>query len=163
MLLHDAHVDHMTDGQGAVNEMQFEALRRLMLERPDGSASTDRIPLFTEVLVLVSAHSSFELALDLKDVDAQRVARMALAYKLQKRTLFFIVDPMAVETARAIKAVDPALRISVDLLNWWKIEGLPTFVTKALNCDQGARCGWPVCLRVVFSTPRLHRGTESGG
>jgi glycerophosphoryl diester phosphodiesterase len=142
VLVHDATVDRTTNGQGSVQDMLFKDLRQLVLTRSDGQLSHVKIPRLAEVLALVSAHPSFELALDLKAVDVQHVARMVLDYNMLSRTLFFIADPMDVNMARTIKAVHPALRISVDLLSWWKIEGLPTFVVKALDADMLFASEW---------------------
>jgi glycerophosphoryl diester phosphodiesterase len=69
-------------------------------------------------------------------MDAVRAGKAVQAKGLNKRVYFFIADPIKdAKTAKAIKAFDPGLQIAVDLLTWWKIEGLATFVTQALDAD----------------------------
>ncbi len=133
ILMHDETLDRTTTGRGPVRGAAFEAVRGLKLVPAGGDPVDETVPLLTEVLDLVRPHEGFELALDLKDVDWTRTARMIHDAGLADRVWFFIPDPQMVPACREIKAVDPDLRLSVGLSDWWKIEGLPTFVHKSLD------------------------------
>jgi glycerophosphoryl diester phosphodiesterase len=135
VLMHDETVDRTTTGQGAVSAMTAAEVRSLKLERADGRLSGETVPDFDAVLRFMGAHRGFSLAFDAKDIDLDDVGRRVVAAGVHDRVIFFIDDPMAVGRARAVKRVDPRLRISVNLLGWWKIEGLPTFARRALDAD----------------------------
>jgi glycerophosphoryl diester phosphodiesterase len=135
VLMHDETVDRTTPGHGAVSSMTAAEIQALKLERADGSLSEETVPDFDAVLRFMFEHPTFSLAFDAKDIDLDEVGRRVIAAGVQDRVVFFIDDPLAVERARAVKRVDPRLRISVNLLGWWKIEGLPTFTRRALDAD----------------------------
>jgi glycerophosphoryl diester phosphodiesterase len=54
---------------------------------------------------------------------------------VQDRVTFFIDDMADAERAKAIKHVDPRLKLSINLRAWWQIEGLATFARTALDAD----------------------------
>src|SRR5262245_267049 len=135
VLMHDETVDRTTSGQGPVSSMTASQIHALRLERADGSFTDETVPDFDAVLRFMSGHPTFSLAFDAKDIDLVDVGQRVIAAGVQDRVVFFIDDPLAVDRARAVKRVDPRLRISVNLLTWWKIEGLPTFAKRALDAD----------------------------
>ena len=51
VVIHDATVDRVTDGQGRVADLDHDQLRALRLRAPDGSLSEERIPLLADLLV----------------------------------------------------------------------------------------------------------------
>jgi glycerophosphoryl diester phosphodiesterase len=135
VLMHDATVDRTTTGSGPVAAMTWTDLRRLRLKAADGRITGESVPELSAVLRFAAEHPGFSLVFDAKEVDLAAVGRRVLAAGLQDRITFFVGDPLAVDRVRAVKQVDPRLRISVDLLGWWKIEGLPTFARRALDAD----------------------------
>jgi glycerophosphoryl diester phosphodiesterase len=61
---------------------------------------------------------------------------------MQGQVIFSISTPENVAQIRAIKAEDPKLKVCLDLLSWWKIEGIPRFAIKALSLDQVFASEW---------------------
>ncbi|MPY95996.1 MAG: glycerophosphodiester phosphodiesterase [Acidimicrobiia bacterium] len=51
VVIHDAHVDRVTDGQGAVADLDYAELGQLRLWAPDGQLSEEPVPLLDELLV----------------------------------------------------------------------------------------------------------------
>lgn len=47
--------------------------------------------------------------------------------------VFAISNPHKIAQVRAIQKIDSNLKVSVDILMWWKIEGLPSFTVKSLG------------------------------
>ena len=135
VLMHDERLERTTTGSGRIDETAWEAIRKLKLKRPDGSPTTEGVPDFMAVLQAVKGHPGFELALDLKAVDAVEVARVVAAEGMQRQVQFFIADPLNTQMAKSLKRLDPKLKISVDMLTWWKIEDVPLFAARALDAD----------------------------
>ena len=135
VLMHDETIDRTTTGSGVVEAMTYSELAGLRLEMPDGKPVNERVPNLDGVVAFLERHPRFEVAFDAKSIDVRTVGRRVLDAKVQDRVIFFIADPQDVERAQAIKSVDPRLRISVNLLTWWKIEGLATFVRRSLHAD----------------------------
>ena len=135
ILMHDPALDRTTNGHGLIKEKNWEEIRGLKLKNGRGELSEWGVPTFEQALELVKKSPGFELALDLKDVDAVQAARLVLDHGMAPQTQFFIADPMETDLAQSIKEIDPSLRISVDMLNWWKIEDVPSFAAAALQAD----------------------------
>ncbi|MFZ5585408.1 MAG: glycerophosphodiester phosphodiesterase family protein [Thermodesulfobacteriota bacterium] len=133
VLMHDADLDRASDGRGPLASRSLAELRRLRLKDARGRLTGERIPTLEEALDLVQAQPGFRLVLDLKQVDAAQVARQVRQKGLDKQVVFFIADPQDVTLARSIHAVGPDLILAVDLLGWWKIEGLARFAAHALQ------------------------------
>ncbi len=135
VLMHDPTVDRTTDGTGQVKEMDLAQVKKLRLKDKQGRVTKEAPPTLAQVLELAATRPGFELALDLKAVDPAKVAQEVAASDIRDRVIFSIDAPQKVETIRAIRKVDPELKICVDLLTWWKIEGLPSFAAKALEAQ----------------------------
>ena len=135
VLMHDPTVDRTTDGRGLIKEMDLARVKKLRLKDKQGRITREPPPTLAQVLELAATRPGFELALDLKEVDPAQVARKVAASGIKDRVIFSIDDPQKVGTIRAVREVDPELKISVDLLTWWKIEGLPSFAAKALEAQ----------------------------
>jgi glycerophosphoryl diester phosphodiesterase len=133
VLLHDPNLERTSTGKGPVSEQTLHQLRNLRLKDPAGRVSDQRIPTLGEALETVKRRAGFRLVLDLKEVDPALTARQVLDQGLADRVVFFVADPHHVEQVRAIQEQGSGLTIAVDLLNWWKIEGVPSFVAKALG------------------------------
>ena len=135
VLLHDETLDRTTTGSGKVSEASLEQLRGLKLKEASGKPTDCRIPEFTQVLDLVRAHPGFELALDLKAVDAVAAADMVLEKEMAGQVTFFIADPMDTDLAQSLTRLSSQIRLVVDVLTWWKIEDVPLFAAMALKAD----------------------------
>jgi glycerophosphoryl diester phosphodiesterase len=136
VLLHDATLERMTTGSGAVADMTAEQLRGLRLrERAGGPPSSKRIPTLDEVFALARRYPAFQLTLDLKAVDIPLVAKRVLTAGLADQVTFFTGGVTDVAAAKAVKAVESRLRIAVDMAGWWRTEGLTTFAAAALDAD----------------------------
>ena len=136
VLMHDETVERTSTGQGRVADKTLDELKSFFLKMPDGRITTEKIPALEELLALVESSTDFTLTFDMKKVDALAAARAVLEKDMVERVFFFIADPIKdAKTAKELKALDSRLQIAVALLSWWKIEGLPTFVTYALDAD----------------------------
>lgn len=142
VLMHDANLERTSDGQGPLAEHSLEQLRRYRLKFSSGQTSAERIPTLEEALALVKSRPGFRLVLDLKQVDPAQVARQVLRQGLAGQVVFFIADPQDVAQARTIQGAGPGLTLAVDLLTWWKIEGLPRFVVNALGAKALFAAEW---------------------
>ncbi len=135
VIMHDADLDRTTTGTGPVSEKTWEEIRSVKLKNATGKPTQLGVPDFNQVLDLVKGYPDFELALDLKDVDAVKAAKMVLDHGMASQVQFFVADPMNTELAKSIKEIHPNLRITVNMLTWWKIEDVPCFAAKALDAD----------------------------
>ena len=135
VLMHDSTLDRTTDGSGTVKEMDLARVKKLRLKDRQGRLTKEAPPTLDQVLELAASQPGFELVLDLKEVDPAQVAQEVAASGIKDRVVFSISDPQLVEIVRAIRKVDPELKVCVDLLTWWKIEGLPSFAAKALEAQ----------------------------
>ncbi len=135
ILMHDETLDRTTTATGRVSGHAIAQIRNFRLRDAHGVPTRHKIAELSQVLALVQTQPEFQLALDLKAVDAHAVVKQVEAHGLQASTIFCIASPLDLAVARQIKSLNPALKISVDLLSWWKIEDLPTFVIKALDAD----------------------------
>lgn len=133
VLMHDATLERTTTGRGEVKTHTLAQLEKLHLKDRQGRVTAQRIPTLSQVLALVKRNPPFRLVLDLKQVDPAQVARMVREHGLSRQVVFFVSSPQKVDQVRAIQAVNPKIGISVNLLSWWKIEGLPSFAVKALG------------------------------
>jgi glycerophosphoryl diester phosphodiesterase len=135
VLMHDERLERTTTGIGLVRETRWEDIRKLNLKRADGSPTPHGIPDFRAALLAVKKHPYFELALDLKDVNPVDVADQVITHGMLNQVQFFIADPMNTQLAKSLKQLHPGLRITVDMLTWWKIEDVPLFAANALDAD----------------------------
>jgi glycerophosphoryl diester phosphodiesterase len=142
ILFHDATLDRTSTGTGKVSDTPYHTIATLFLKNRNGTATACKIPLFSTVLDRVQTWPGFVLALDVKAVDALKVGRMVLDRGLASRVWIFIPGPKDVALARKIKALDPGLQISINLLNWWQIMDVPEFVIKALDADAVFASEW---------------------
>ena len=147
VLMHDERLERTTTGKGRVDETLWKEIRDLKLKSPDGSPTSESVPDFKTALQVIKGHPHFGLALDLKAVNAVEVSRLVIAKGMQPQVLFSIADPMNTQLAKSLKRLDPKLRISVNMLTWWKIEDVPLFAARALDADSLFASEWffPKC------------------
>jgi glycerophosphoryl diester phosphodiesterase len=65
VLFHDATIDRMTEGQGAVRDYTLADLRRMRMRKPDGSWVSEPVPTLAELIAATGAQTP--LLLELKD------------------------------------------------------------------------------------------------
>ncbi|MGD9125271.1 MAG: glycerophosphodiester phosphodiesterase family protein [Desulfarculaceae bacterium] len=135
VLLHDETLQRTTSGRGKVADHAWSQLRSLRLKDRSHNPILHRIPSLKQVLDLVHPWNGFHLVLDLKQVDVQKAAQMIADRGMQERVTFFIAGPQKVAQVHAIREMDPRLRISLDLLCWWRIEGVASFAARALKAQ----------------------------
>ncbi|ETR72622.1 MAG: glycerophosphoryl diester phosphodiesterase [Candidatus Magnetoglobus multicellularis str. Araruama] len=135
ILMHDETLGRTTTGNGLVREKKWTDIQSINLKGSDGSKTSSKVPDLTNVLSVIKKYPSFELALDLKAVDAVTVAKMVVDADVVKQTQFFIADPLNTKLAKSITRLHPDLRITIDMLGWWKIEDVPLFAARALDTN----------------------------
>ncbi|ACL05754.1 glycerophosphoryl diester phosphodiesterase [Desulfatibacillum aliphaticivorans] len=135
ILMHDPILDKTTNACGKVRETDYAEIQALHLKSAQGKITEWTVPTFEQALKLVKKRPGFELALDPKDVDAVAAACLVLKFDMANQVQFFIADPKNVELVRSIKNKAPRLKICVDMLNWWKIEDVPSFAAASLEAD----------------------------
>ncbi len=135
VLMHDPTLERTTTCTGEVAQMEWSTLKTCRLKTRDKKITRERIPLLKDVLELLQKYPRMELALDPKSVPLEKLVELVTTHHMENRIWFFISGPQKVGTAKWIKKRSPRFRIVVDLLCWWKIEGMPTFVVQALDAD----------------------------
>jgi glycerophosphoryl diester phosphodiesterase len=133
VLIHDATLDRTTTGSGNVSEYLLSDLKQLYLKHKKSGTTRERIPTLEEALKLLKKTPGFRLSLDLIDADPARTAHMISDHGVAQQVVLAVSSPHKVDQVRAIQDIDPRLKVSVDILMWWKIEGLPTFTVKSLG------------------------------
>lgn len=126
LVVHDLHVDHATNGTGAVAELTRKAAGALRLLH-NGQPSTERPPLLSEVVELIGAQSTATLIeLDLKELTPmpwQRVEELARIVEPVKDRVIF--GGIADWNLRRLLQVDPTLVIGFNPAAYfdWAPEG----------------------------------------
>lgn len=133
VLMHDATLGRTTTGSGRVDEYLLSDLKQLHLKNRKSGVSEERVPTLEQALSLIKKFPDFRLSLDLKDADPVQTANMVLDYGVANQVVFALSSPYKVDQVRAIQKIDPGLKVSLDMLMWWKVEGLPTFTVKSLG------------------------------
>ncbi len=142
VLMHDPTVDRTTSGKGLLKDYSLQKLQGLVLSNLRNEPTNHFPPALVQALELISPWTGFELTLDLKEADPIKAGRLVLAKKLSGRVTFSVGGPDRVESAVALRALDPRLRISLDPGWWWKVEGVPAFMIKALKATDIFAAEW---------------------
>jgi glycerophosphoryl diester phosphodiesterase len=88
VLMHDATVDRMTDGHGAVRKLTLAQIRALVVrDKKRPQIPPDRIPTFAEVLALVKGR--LNIYLDFKEGDRAVVAKAIQDAGLERQVLVY--------------------------------------------------------------------------
>lgn len=110
VLFHDATLERMTDGAGAVSDHTLAQLKALRTRAPNGSLSDATIPTLAELIEVTQAKTP--LLLELKDPRfAERPSAEQLVQLLERHNM---VDRSAIvsfhpEYVAAVEAVQPAI------------------------------------------------------
>lgn len=133
VLMHDSTLERTTTGRGRVEQYLLSDLKKLHLMHKKNGVSKERIPTLEEAFCLIKQAPDFRLCLDLMDADPVQVAEMVLDHGLADQVVFAISNPNKVDQVRAIQETNPALKVSLDILMWWRVQGLPAFTVKSLG------------------------------
>jgi glycerophosphoryl diester phosphodiesterase len=133
VLMHDSTLERTTTGKGRVDQYLLSDLKKLHLEHKKNGVSKERIPTLEEALRLIKQAPDFRLSLDLMDADPVQVAEIVLDQGVADRVVFAISNPNKVDQVRAIQGIDPTLKVSLDILMWWRVQGLPAFTVRSLG------------------------------
>ena len=142
VLLHDAGLERTSNCRGLVRDMTWEQVRGCRLRDRQGRLTGQRVPLLEQALDLVKERPGFGLALDTKQADPAKVVRAVVSRGLAGRVRFFVPRTDRVRTVQRLRALHPGLKVCVDLSWWWKIEGLPGFVARALKAGSLFSMEW---------------------
>jgi glycerophosphoryl diester phosphodiesterase len=156
ILMHDDSLDRTTTGSGPVSEADLAAIEALTLVDNEGEATAFRVPTLAHTLAWANGRAILQL--DVKPgtpIDA--VAREVVASDAQG---YAAVIAYSVEDALAAAAVDPALTVSVQLMDvavldalaasglpaqrimaWTGVEHERTSLWRALN-ERGVSAAW---------------------
>ena len=112
VLMHDDTLDRTTTGSGPTTSRTLAEIQALKLERPDGTALAEQVPLFADVLEWGrSAGAFFEL-------DVKRTTKFAdvvNAVNAARMTDRVLVVTYTLDDAKAVHKLDPRLMISVTM------------------------------------------------
>ncbi|MCB2188016.1 MAG: glycerophosphodiester phosphodiesterase family protein [Deltaproteobacteria bacterium] len=142
LLLHDATLERTTTGAGAVKEKSWADLAGLRLKNGSGETGREGLPRLAEVLAWAGRHPGFRLFLDLKDCEPQAVGRLVRQSSLGQRVDLYVGGTERAAWIRVIKALDPRLRVSLDLGWWWRVEGVAAFAVQGTGVDALVAASW---------------------
>ena len=110
VVLHDRTVDRVTQGSGAVRDLDFSSIRDLwIVDPPHSNVPPARIPSLAEALEALGPRTG--LYLDFKDGEPEQVVRELRNHYLVQRTVVYLGE----DELPAWRALDPALRFIVSL------------------------------------------------
>ncbi len=89
VLMHNATVDHMTNGKGAVKDLTFAAIRQLAVKpRLEADKNVYRVPTFKEVLA--ACKGKIHIYLDFKDADVAKTYALIKAAGMERSVIVYI-------------------------------------------------------------------------
>jgi len=89
VMMHNATVDHMTDGIGKVKDLTFAAIRRLVVKpKLEADKKVYRVPTFKEVLA--ACKGKIHIYLDFKDADVAQTYALIKAAGMEKSVVVYI-------------------------------------------------------------------------
>ena len=142
VLMHDATLLRTTNGSGMVEHTVWQSLQKLRLKGSRSGLSSQGIPSLDQALAWAAKRPGFKLALDLKQADPVAVGKLVVKHGLMSRVDLYVGGPERAGLIRKIKAYNPALRVSLNLGWWWKVEGLAAFAAKGAGADALFAAQW---------------------
>jgi glycerophosphoryl diester phosphodiesterase len=133
VLLHDADLGRTSACSGPVKDMTWDQVRQCRLKAPLGGLGRETVPSLEQALNAVRDRPGFLLALDPKQVDLARAAALVAAHGVTGRVQFFVPEPDRLDMVESLRRGNPETMICLDLRWWWKIQGLPSFVARAVK------------------------------
>lgn len=118
VIMHDARVDRMTDGHGAVRDLTLAEIRRLRVKNEFGpSFEKERVPAFDEVLSL--CRGKVHVYLDHKDADTAAVLAALRARRMEKSVLVY----NGPEGVKEWKRLAPTIPVMPSLPDAFRVPG----------------------------------------
>ena len=126
--MHDATVNRMTDGKGAVKDMTMDEISRLKVRSHDSTDKTTyHVPTFEQILKLCK--DKIYIYIDFKQASAAATYAMLKKYGMEKQVLVYINGAQQIIDW---KSVDPAMPLMLSMPNSAKdTEGMKTFINQA--------------------------------
>ncbi|TFF38570.1 glycerophosphodiester phosphodiesterase family protein [Mucilaginibacter psychrotolerans] len=123
--MHDATVNRMTNGKGAVNSFTLAELQQLKLKGGD-SVNTYHVPTFVEILKL--AKNKINIYLDFKAADPAVAYQMIQQYHMEKQVLVYINSAKQLTGWRKVAPKMPLMLSLPDSVT--TVDGMKTFIDK---------------------------------
>ena len=117
VVIHDETVDRTTSGAGNVCDYTVEELRALTIDGPDGT--TERIPLFDEVLDLMEApckERGLKINIELKNSNVRYEGMEEMILETVRKRGFedhVIYSSFCADSVRLMKQLDPNIHIGI--------------------------------------------------
>jgi glycerophosphoryl diester phosphodiesterase len=115
VIMHDATVDHMTNGKGKISDLTYAELKNLqVIDKTKDTSRIYRIPTFEEVLK--TCRNKIYIYLDYKDADVQQAYRMIKQYGMEKQIIVYInSSAQFVEWRKRVPAMPLMLSLPEDV------------------------------------------------
>jgi len=86
--LHDASVNRMTNGKGAINDLTLAEIQKLTVKSADSLHAAFHIPTFDEILQM--SKNKINIYIDFKSADPAVVYKILKQFKMEKHVLVYI-------------------------------------------------------------------------
>ncbi len=127
VIMHDATVDRMTNGKGAVKELSYIELIQLdVIDKSRLSLDVEKIPTFEQVLDLCKGKVG--IYLDFKEADPQRVWALIQRKNMESSIVVYINHPDQYKKWRSVAPSMPLMVSLPDLIH--SVNSLDTFIKK---------------------------------
>lgn len=127
VVMHDASVDRMTNGKGAVKELTFQQLQQLeVIDKERPSLGSHKILRFEEVLDLCKG--KIKIYLDFKDADPKIVWEFIQKKKMEKSIVVYINHEDQYTKWRSVAPQMPLIVSLPDSIR--SVSALATFIEK---------------------------------
>ncbi|HEY4195196.1 MAG TPA: glycerophosphodiester phosphodiesterase family protein [Mucilaginibacter sp.] len=126
--MHDATVNRMTDGKGAVRDMTLSEIEQLKVKSNDSLDKTMyRVPTFEEILKLCK--DKIYIYIDFKQASAAVTYAMLKKYGMEKQVLVYI---NGIQQLIDWRAAAPTMPLMLSMPNSAKdVTGMQTFISQA--------------------------------
>jgi glycerophosphoryl diester phosphodiesterase len=88
IVMHNATVDKMTNGSGAIKELGFEEIKKLRINNQNNDGKIYLIPSFEEILEL--CRGKIKIYLDFKDGDVEKAFNLIKKHEMQNDVAVYI-------------------------------------------------------------------------
>ncbi|MBS1526012.1 MAG: glycerophosphodiester phosphodiesterase family protein [Bacteroidetes bacterium] len=125
--MHDATVDRMTDGKGAVKDMSLDQVEQLKVRSRDtADKKVYRVPTFEQILSLCK--DKIYIYIDFKQADAAVSYTMLKKYGMEKQVLVYINNPRQFTDWRSVA---PGMPLMVSMPgNVKDVDAMKAFINK---------------------------------
>jgi len=112
-IMHDSTVDRTTNGNGKIADLADRYIETLFLKDRDGNLTTEKIPLFSEVLSHFK-DKNIMLMLDVKGKIYPKVIRMVEEMKMESKCILLTFHP---NNTKLVKEITDKILISALVVN----------------------------------------------